>query len=345
MKIDNIFNKKLDSYTESELQQAVDAIIEILNNRGLNPINLRERVLTSQGIDCPHCNGPNCILHEKTKRLRYKCQDCKKTFTSTYGTPIHGIHSVKKWQQFIPLFMQSKSLRYIAKELKISTRTAFDWRHKTLASLSENTWMSSMHGIVEIDDRQFDYNQKGSRSLNREAYKRTADRKNRGKFSEKITALVMHERISNKTEMKIVQKGRIRKTTLDKALKSKVSLVKTIVCSDMHRSFTGWAAENHLPCEPIKASAKQFKNGIYHLQNINNNNNQFKKWYSRFYGVASKYLNNYLSWHNLLMAIKKHKNQIAKALTIILTPSTALHRYYNIKSDFEKLLIPHVFTT
>lgn len=262
MKIDNVFNKKPHELTEVELEQAIEVLVNAFNLRNTSPIQMRNVMIEAQGIDCPHCSHSAVKIHERTKRLRFKCQNCFKTFTSTQGTAIHGIHSLEKWKHFIPLFLQSKSIRFIAGELKISARTSFDWRHKALSALTAQQSIKSVSGIVELDDKMFDLNLKGCRHLDRAPLKRTSERKNRGKFGEKVTVLVVHERIQNRTEMRVVQRGRIRKETLSNQIEPKA---KSIICTDMHRCFTAWSKDNNLPCAPIKASAKQFENGIYHL--------------------------------------------------------------------------------
>jgi len=345
MEIDKNIIKMLKELDIESRKMLIDILMSSMVDDSRNAIEVRRSVLSSLGIDCCYCQSSNCSLFQKGKRDRYVCKDCKRTFRLTSGTPLQGIHLVEKYQLFIPLFLESKSIRITAAELKISTRTVFDWRHKTLSALAENTWLNTLSGIVEIDDKQFDLNEKGSRKLTRKPLKRTSDRTNRNKFGQKITALVSHERVSNKTQMLVVQKGRMRKATLQKELHSKMIRTKTVICSDMHRSFTAWAEENQIPLVALKASAKQFKKDIYHLQNINNNNQQFKKWFAKFYGVASKYLNNYLNWFNLLNSIKKHKDAFLKAVTVIMTSNKANGRYREIENEFNQLYYLPNFAT
>ena len=345
MKIDNNIIRTINELDIESRKALIDILIESVSSQSIDILTARKSVIDAVGVECCFCKSNDCQLHQKQARTRYRCRNCGRTFRLTTGTPVQGIHSLKKWQQFIPLFLESNSIRAIATELKLSTRTVFDWRHKTLSALCENTWLNNLSGIVEIDDKQFDLNEKGSRKLTRKPLKRTSDRKNRNKFGEKITALVTHERISRKTQMLVVQKGRMRKITLQKELQSKIEKTKTIICSDMHRSFTAWAEENQLPLVALKASAKQYSSGVYHLQNINNNNQQFKKWFARFYGVASKYLNNYLNWFNLLNAIKKHKDKFQKTLTSIMTTNNAIARYRSIEKQFLELYYSPIITT
>lgn len=39
------------------------------------------------------------------------------------------------------------------------------------------------------------------------------------------------------------------------------------------------------------------KHGIYHVQTVNSYQGRLKEWMAPFRGVATKYLNRYLTWH------------------------------------------------
>ncbi len=43
--------------------------------------------------------------------------------------------------------------------------------------------------------------------------------------------------------------------------------------------------------------------GLYNIQNVNNYHRRLKGWIQRFNGVATKYLNNYLAWFQVLESI------------------------------------------
>jgi hypothetical protein len=61
-----------------------------------------------------------------------------------------------------------------------------------------------------------------------------------------------------------------------------------------------------IPHEAINASKGVYvKKGIYHVQRVNSYHNRLKAWMERFKGVATKNLNNYLTWHRFLELHKK----------------------------------------
>ena len=58
--------------------------------------------------------------------------------------------------------------------------------------------------------------------------------------------------------------------------------------------------------------------GIYHIQNVNSYHSRLKGWLSRFKGVATKYLSNYLHWFEFIDCIAKDKTQIAAERALLL---------------------------
>lgn len=52
--------------------------------------------------------------------------------------------------------------------------------------------------------------------------------------------------------------------------------------------------------ELIQLKTGKSKKGIYHIQHINSYHSKLKCFMDRFKGVSTKYLNNYLIWHNFV---------------------------------------------
>ena len=49
-----------------------------------------------------------------------------------------------------------------------------------------------------------------------------------------------------------------------------------------------------------KKGGKKTVTGIYHIQHLNVYHSKLKQFLARFRGVLSKYLNNYLTWNNVV---------------------------------------------
>lgn len=59
----------------------------------------------------------------------------------------------------------------------------------------------------------------------------------------------------------------------------------------------------------FKSDGKERVKGVYHIQNVNSYHSRLKGWINRFNGVATKYLDHYLSWFQFLDSIRHRKNE------------------------------------
>jgi hypothetical protein len=100
-------------------------------------------------------------------------------------------------------------------------------------------------------------------------------------------------------------KGRVTATELDKVLGSHID-TSALLCTDTATNYKKFAIMKGLQHEPINVSKKVYvRKGIYHIQRVNGYHKRLKKWMDRFQGVATKYLDNYLYWHQFLELNKK----------------------------------------
>jgi transposase-like protein len=317
---------------------------------GMRQSNSEDQVLKTireineaNGYHCPDCGSTFYSVHSRSgKYMRLACKACGRTYSEHTGTVLEKLQKPHLWPRFIELTLEGRSLRYISAELKISLPTAFTWRHKLLSSLKTEDGAKLLSGIVEVDEKEFDINEKGSRKLERKPYKRPTDRKNRQDKGNKVTAIVTVERKSRKSSMKVVKKGRLDKMTLDKELLGHINKESIILCTDAHPTYYGWTEKHDIPHYWIIASKGEHTwQGIYHVQNINSHNSRFEKWFGRFNGVASKYLNNYLNYFNLMEKIKKHNDRFQRTLFETLGNFNARMNYHNIEKNYQLIINPH----
>ncbi|EKQ57421.1 MULTISPECIES: hypothetical protein [unclassified Clostridium] len=116
---------------------------------------------------CPICGGSHYIKNGLYKGIqRYKCRECNKTFSkATDSLWSYSKKNPEIWLEFIELMLEKKSLRFCAKKLKISLVTAFFWRHKVLYALSLDGTQNSLEGIVYITKTILKENFKGCRNI------------------------------------------------------------------------------------------------------------------------------------------------------------------------------------
>ena len=306
--------------------------------------NIKAELNHDQKVLCPHCNSSNIYGHGKYKgRKRYKCMKCTKTFNDFTGTAISGIKKVDKFQEYLELTIESLTIRKAASKLGVNMKTIFDWRHKLLSAI-ETINGNPFSGIVECDDKQLDVNEKGRKDLGRNSYKRPSDRKKkRGVSNDKVSVMVATDRKGNSV-MKIAKMGRIDVKSIEDTMGDLIDK-STILCSDSHPSIISWADGKEIEHHTFVASRQHVKNKCYHVQHVNSLDNLYERWIKPFYGVATKYLPQYLNWFVFLQKIKKSVNPLEDLAKLIMSNTNAIKTYRGIEEKYIKLDIPHYIGT
>ena len=106
-----------------------------------------------------------------------------------------SIHSKEKLDDYLGLIMEEKSLHKIKVALSINKKTAFDRRHKILASLSD-TDKDNFTGITESDETFFLNSEKGRTIAHRVSRKRGGLSKARGISDDQVAVIVTQDRKS-----------------------------------------------------------------------------------------------------------------------------------------------------
>ena len=219
---------------------------------------------------------------------------------------------------------EQKSLDKISAALHINKKTAFDWRHKILRSLKQDDG-SSFCGITESDETFFDKSDKGCRHLKRKPRKRGGGTKGKGISKDKATVIVTADR-KNDLNMTFCGYGRLTKAEITESLHTPLPQ-GTVLCSDGHVSYKGYAMDNHIEHVVIRADlGRHVKRGFFHIQHVNSLHNRLKKWLNgTFWGVATKYMQDYLNWFKVKETVLKFCNDQADELLGISM------NHYNVK--------------
>lgn len=155
------------------------------------------------GYTCVHCNSKQVVRFGKytvklglkeVERQRYRCKDCRKTFTDVTATPLYRTHKSEKWLDFIKCMLEGYSLRKSAELIgDVHYVTLFYWRHKVLSALKQMNF-ESFSGIVEMDETYFLYSEKGKRNIEgRKPRKRGGSSKFRGISHEQVCVLIARD--------------------------------------------------------------------------------------------------------------------------------------------------------
>ncbi len=214
----------------------------------------RRENLNNKIGSCPHCSSKKYRKHGVDKgSQRYYCNSCKKTFTEYTGTWLAGIHKKELVTDYLKLMEHELSLDKIKVSLGINKKTAFDWRHKVLSGL-EDIDKGSFKGITESDDTFFLQSSKGNKLQDRKPRKRGGAANKRGISNQQVAVIVTADRDSE-LDLSVARLGRIKKTDIDLAIGKRVT-EETILCSDSHVSYKGFAIDNAIEHHAVRANLK-----------------------------------------------------------------------------------------
>jgi len=300
--------------------------------------NYRRTVLNNKQGECPHCGHKKYVKYGIDKgSQRYKCKSCSCNFTEYTGTWMAGLHKKDKISSYLKLMVEEKSLDKIKTELCINKKTAFDWRHKILSSLS-GIDKGKFSGITESDETFFFQSEKGNPVEYRKPRKRGGTNKRKGVDRDLIAVIVTQDR-GKEIDLTAATQGRIKKTDIENAIGNRLD-EKSILCSDSSVIYKGFAIDRNMEHHPLRSDLKQYvKNGVYHIQHVNSTHNKLKKWIDqKFWGVATKYLQQYLDWYRVKEILKDSREVVKEFSKRAAQDAGAYQRYKDIPIKYEMLL-------
>ena len=298
----------LKTLSKSDLN-SIKQILESLdfNYNGFEDFLLSKK--SENGISCPHCKSLNIKKNgHKGLMQRFMCKDCNKTFTARNNTiTFSSKKSFATWKKYIDCMMNGFTVRKSAEICGINKDTAFIWRHKILDALQNMASDVKLDGIVEADETFFAISFKGNHKkstsfvMPRKAHKRGKQTHLRGLSHEKVCVPCAVNR-NGLSIAKITNLGRVGAKDIHHAFDNRIE-PNSILCTDAIACYNDLARTEKL--ELIQLKTGKSKLGIYHIQHINSYHSMLKNFMIRFHGVATKYLNNYLIWHNFLNYAKE----------------------------------------
>lgn len=251
-------------------------------------------------LACPSCSANKFHKHGHAHGLqRFRCCSCGKTFNSLTKTPLAWLHFKFKWLDYSDCLLNSYSIRRAAQRCDIHKSTSFRWRHRFL-TLPMTDRPRRLHGITEADEMYILESEKGSRNLARPARKRGGAASQRGTSYEQVCVLVARDRTGQTLDF-ITGRGPVTKAQLKEYLPPVVDRDALLV-SDANASYKFFAREVGMSHRAINLRAGVRVSGAIHIQNVNAYHSRFREWMTRFHGVATRYLPNYLGWRWILDA-------------------------------------------
>lgn len=244
---------------------------------------------------CPYCDcGHLTKSGMRDGRQRFKCKACLKTFNALTGTPLARLRMAEKHIENAECMVQGLSVADTAERLGVAGSTAFRWRHRFLRS-PQKIQPRVLTGVVEADETFFIESFKGQRKgLPRPAKVRGTKAQKPGLSKEQIPVVVARDRSSGATLSAVIASRKA------KDIGEKLSPVLSddcLLCSDGARAYGTIAKAKGIQSKSVPAKKAA---GSYHIQNVNSYHSRLNGWMHRFYGVATKNLDNYLGWHRML---------------------------------------------
>jgi len=246
---------------------------------------------------CPCCGSTHHHKWGKSQGLqRFRCRDCKKTYTFLSNTPLSKLHHKSRWLKYVEELTKGSSIRHSAKVCRIDLKTSFRWRHRFLEMLN-NAEEINLEGIVEIDETFFLASEKGNKQLKRKPRKRGGVASKPGRSKEQTVVVIGQDRSGH--VLNFITET-FNTETLKEALLPHIN-EEIVLCSDSSPVYRSLAKRENILHKALNISAgRRVLDKVYHIQHINAYHSRLKQWMGRFNGVATKYLNNYINWRRIL---------------------------------------------
>ena len=250
------------------------------------------------GVDearrCPHCASEGAVSRGMARGLRrYQCKGCGRTFNALSGTPLSGLHHKERWLSFGASLAKGETVKASAARCDVAVSTAFRWRHRfwrrrgairRCSRGSKRTRPTSWRaGRVRA-------------GLGRKARRRGGKAKKRGLSREQVPVLMAADR-SGTTVSAVLP--RVDAAALAAALDPVVAKDALLV-SDGGASYPPCAAALGVSHEALNRSMGERVRGDLHVQTVNSRHSRLKDFLRPRRGIATRYLDNYLSWFHLV---------------------------------------------
>lgn len=253
---------------------------------------------------CPHCGCVEVVKYgKKNGRQRFKCNACGKTFSLTTGTVLyHSKLDLATWKKYLWCMTQKYPLRRCAQECGIRLKTAFFLRHKILDTLRNMQEKVKLNGIVEADETFFTLSFKGHHGegdfkMPRKSKARGEKASEPGLGREQV-CVSGGINLNGLSVAKVTNLGKPKLKHLLAALRDKVD-DHSLLVTDSFSAYRGLSKLLDLIHVRIPSGSNSC--GVFNIQKMNSYHSHLKRLVNRhFCGVATKYLNNYIVYHNFI---------------------------------------------
>ena len=329
-KLEEIFS--LISELDEERRKIVSDYLVSLEKNIHERKEIDDKLIQSKSnskIVCPKCRSIEVRkFGKRNNHQRYRCNSCNHVFTETSTNALKATKlSTFKWYEYADLFNYRFTLRNIAKRLKVSINTAFLMRHKILNALQFFQFSYVLKDNVFADELYFRRNNKdGSKITFRDFRKHGGD--NIGVEIKRLNTIIVLMIFDNNYHLVLqrLKSGTNKTPQMDKQFRKRIKNGATLY-TDGYRHYKSVADL----FDGLNIANKAIK-GQYtkELDHINNVSSYVQAFFSRFNGVATKYLQRYLNWccftYYYEHQKEDYKELIVKLLMILINSKSHITR-------------------
>jgi len=310
--------------TKEGKREFLDNLYQFLNENRLTALDYQRIKILSTAPICPRCR---CEYVTKAGvhngRQVYKCKNCKYQFRETAKSLVYHMHKYPLMLDYLKCMLECKSLRACAREVGISLPTSFRWRHKILSAIQGLEGGISFSGITEADELLMQYSEKGRRYKSLEEKEQAMNT-----VHPNVAVLVMTDREGNLL-FKHTGENRVQNSQIKEELIHRVS-ENNLICFKPNEEFKQAVIES--PSKKILVRGKTKGLTVYSVNIAEKKINNFLVWMTKFRGVATKYLQNYLMWFVVMNKYLKAnvESDIGRFLNLSSHDRWAWERYWSL---------------
>ena len=234
-------------------------------------------------LQCPYCNSKRFILWGKRNDMqRYKCKNCCKTFNCLTNTPLARLRRKGHWLNYADCLKNEMTIRKAANQCGIHKNTSFRWRHRFIDNLKEIK-AKKLGGIIEAGELILKESFKGNKNLKKENSQKRKD------------VYILYGVDRNNNIYDITNKG-FDHNIMNREFEN-IIIPDSLIVSEKRKVLLDFTKRNNLKHIMVKNN----NHDLSHVSNLDSYKVNFKDWITDYFrGVATKYLENYVSWYRTL---------------------------------------------
>lgn len=288
-----IFRAQFDSLTDYQKERLSEQIQSF--------ISLNSEISNQRPCVCPVCGSHDAVFIKKgfaNGKQRYQCKECGSKFVYDKLQLTYWSHiSMDQWVIAIKDTLCFRPLDETCARIGVSHPTMFNIRHKilhaveSLVNSEEEIGRNMLDGLIEADETFVIESQKGRKVTGRKPRKHGEGASMRGLSHEQVCCCfaVDHD---NHITCRSVNRAKPDSDDIVNALGCRITPESVFQC-DGASSYNKLISERNCIKYVLKGHENYDK--VHHLNTVNGLHSRFKDIYRDFRGVATRYLNRYLS--------------------------------------------------